>query len=97
MELPKEVKDRIWKDGINFSADVKQRVSYINGAAKEAERAGKLVAALEAIANPIKHLRDEATKKGMQFDGAGAISVASDPSFLKSLAEKAINEYNQQP
>jgi hypothetical protein len=82
MPLPKEVKDRIWKDGINFSADVKQRVSYINGAAKEAERSQKLVAGLEQVV------------RCCEAAGHPMDRIIQD---IWEGAKKSLNEYNQQP
>lgn len=63
--LPKETKDRIWKDGINFSEDAKQRISYMNGAKTEAERSQKLVEALDFIARIAPE--DSAIKKMATF------------------------------
>lgn len=47
--------------------------------------------ALDEIANPIKYMQIRAEKEGTQINGAMAIQLAKDPSYLKEIATKALS------
>ena len=47
--------------------------------------------ALQKIANPIAFMQEEAVKEGAQLNGMMAIQIASDPNYLKNIAQTALN------
>lgn len=51
-----------------------------------------LRAALDKIANPIKHMQMEAQKEGSTMDGNIAIALSKDPEYLKDIARRALNQ-----
>lgn len=54
----------------------------------------KLKQALHDIANPIEYLKRLTKEAGPEYrlDGVMAVKLASDPNFLRSIAEKALND-----
>ena len=55
------------------------------------KRIEELEGALNNIENPITYLRREAEKDGAKLNGAAAVSLAEDASFLKGIARQALS------
>jgi hypothetical protein len=53
-------------------------------------RIKQLEEAVETIADPILFLSKEADKVGASLDGRAAISIASDPAWMNSVAKAAL-------
>lgn len=49
-----------------------------------------LEAALQRIINPIKFMAEDAKRDGMLLDGPMAVTLSSDPAFLKQIAKEAL-------
>jgi hypothetical protein len=81
MALSKEVQERIWRQGIRFSEDVKQRVAHMNGAKTEAERSASLLTTLESI-------KEDCKSKGIPMD----LVLQS----IYNKADKAVKGYYEQ-
>jgi len=52
----------------------------------------KLREALQIIANPIKHLQDEAKHQRYNLNGVNAVKIANSADYLKSIAEQALKK-----
>jgi hypothetical protein len=52
----------------------------------------RFVAALDEIANPIKHMQIRAEADGAQLNGMMAIQIAKDPEYLKQIAARVLNQ-----
>lgn len=50
------------------------------------------LAALHAIANPIKHLQDQAKAEGSKLDGLAALNLANDAGWLRVQARDALQQ-----
>ena len=53
----------------------------------------RLREALDEIANPVKHMRDEAERKGARLNGL-AIQLANNAAFLRNIARDALEVRN---
>lgn len=51
----------------------------------------RLREALDEIVNPIKYMQQTAQKEGLNLNGEMAITLSKEPSYLKRIAEKALN------
>lgn len=54
------------------------------------EEIDRLRHALNRIANPIKHMIQDAKEQGYDIDGHAANMIADDPSYLRGIAADAL-------
>ena len=52
--------------------------------------------ALECIVSPLKKIQDDAAEKGQKVNGAFAILLIHDPTFLQNIASESLAKYPQQ-
>ena len=52
----------------------------------------KALSALKAIANPVKHLAEDAERDGFEIDGQIAVQLSNDANFLKQIAQQTLKE-----
>lgn len=52
--------------------------------------------ALERVVSPLKKIQEDAAEKGEKVDGAFAIMLIHDPTFLQNIAKESLDKYPQQ-
>lgn len=60
------------------------------------EQLDEMQQTLEDIASPITKLRREAIAAGHDLEGQMAVSLSNDPNWLRSLAQKALDQWEEE-